>query len=146
MPEAQDLIRLFPTRLVSSDIVVLGAGEADEFPGRNGGQPRRQIIVSNLSTTLTLYICEATALNHPFLPVFPRSSVTVETNANVRVFNPTSSDVSYVVGELFYDPSNSGRDAYGTSGQAQRVTRVSNFSDWTTEVDENGVERRVPRT
>ena len=110
----------FPTRLKASGTLSLAAGESHGYAGADAGKTRRQIIVTNLSSTLDLKLQTANGVNG--LTVFPRTALTVETGADVIVYNPDGSTaVSYEVLEVFADPGT-------TTGLVQR-TAASPGSD-----------------
>lgn len=61
-------------------------------------QPQQQFVLSNLDATAVLFICD-TAGNEA-LPVFPKQSVTLETDSSFTIKSDTAGATLYVLGKL----------------------------------------------
>lgn len=60
------------------------------------------MVVSNLAAAGSgLYLVILSTDGKEALPVFPETSVTFETDGEFRIYNPQTSSISYMVGELF---------------------------------------------
>jgi hypothetical protein len=79
------------------------AGDKVTIESKNRDQTRKQFVVSNLEAAGSgnvFYIMGTDGSEA--LPVFPQTSVTLETDSPFRLKNPNVGAVSYVVGELFF--------------------------------------------
>jgi len=89
------------TRIEGQGIQTLAAGSAVTVSSKNRDSDRRQFVVSNLDPAggNTIYVCGTN--RNEALPVFPSQTVTLETDAEFVIKNPSGSSVNYVVGELY---------------------------------------------
>lgn len=91
------------SRIEGQGIQSLTAGQFATVETKNRNQERKQFVVSNLETVASDNIIYITGTDsREALPVFPRTSVTLETDSPFRILNPTVSTIQYVVGELFF--------------------------------------------
>lgn len=98
-------IRLLSTRIKASGTLTLAHGASQDYPGEDAKSYRRQFVITNLDATNPLKLCATNyGTNIAWCTVWPQTSITLETSADVRVYNPHGADsVDYEVGELFYD-------------------------------------------
>lgn len=90
-----------PTRIVPSGTITLTAGSSQTFAGSNARQDRVQIVVTNLDGSQNLKVRSAN--NISALTVFPQTSITIETSADVVIYNPGSNSMDFEVLELYPD-------------------------------------------
>jgi hypothetical protein len=117
------------SRIRGQGIQALAAGGLVTIETKDRSQERKQFVVSNIETVASgniIYVCSTDGFEA--LPVFPQTSVTLETDSPFRIKNPTASQISYVVGELFFRgvtlasaapaPVSLGGGSGGNSGQS----------------------------
>lgn len=93
-----------PTRIVASGTITIAAGSYADFIGSNARQDRIQIIITVLDPVLNLKVQTLNGVN--FGTVFALLPWTVETSADIRIYNNNGSDVQLEVGELYPDTGN----------------------------------------
>jgi hypothetical protein len=81
-------------------IIAIGAGASLIYNGVDGGNTRKQFILTNLDGAVMLYIQDANA--NLLLPVSAGESKTMAISGVCSVYNPNGGPVNCVVGEIFY--------------------------------------------
>jgi hypothetical protein len=82
--------------------LTLVAGASVTVESKNRSEERAQFVVSNLAASGSgnnLYILSTDG--NEAMPVFPQSSVTLETDSTFKVYNASAATISYQVGQLY---------------------------------------------
>jgi hypothetical protein len=103
-PSNLPIVQRPPTRIVASDTLTIAAGTSKQFIGSNGRQDRVQFIVTNLDSLNSVKLQALNGRN--FGTVFPLGNLTVETSADLQIYNPNGSDIQVEVCELYPDIGN----------------------------------------
>jgi len=91
------------SRIQGQGIQTLTAGSLVTIEPKNRNQERKQFVVSNLEAAGSgniIYICSTDGSEA--LPVFPFTTITLETDSPFRIRNAAGVTISYVVGEVFF--------------------------------------------
>jgi uncharacterized membrane protein YgcG len=100
-----------PTRLVASGTITINAGASATFPGLSARQDRLQIVITNLDVASSVKVQTMAGTN--FATIFPQRNITIETNADIQINNPSGAPVQVEVCELYIDLGN---QIYGSGG------------------------------
>jgi len=110
------LIIPFPSRCIGSGTQTLLTGTTAIYAGTNSRQPRRQIIVTNVSIAGDLKIQDAKGVN--LTTVFPRVALTIETSDDLIISNTSGGSIVYEVCEIFFDEGTQSSPTYAASDRA----------------------------
>src|ERR1041384_2474082 len=99
------IVQQLPTRLVASGTISIGTLASELFAGSNNRQDRGAIVISNLDLAIELKLQTANGQN--WGTVQPKTTVTFATSADIRIYNPDSTNSCDIeVGEFYPDTGN----------------------------------------
>jgi hypothetical protein len=89
------------TRATGSGVLSLAGTTSAAYAGTNSGDQRKQFVVANLDPSLVLHVRTSGGVVMGFVPGY--TSWTVDTSADLQVYNPNAGSVNYCVGQVWYD-------------------------------------------
>lgn len=93
--------KLVPTRLITSGVQTIAPGQIDSYPGLNARQKRFQFVLSILDAGVHLNLYDASGTGRLIAYAFGERSFTLETSADIKIYNPEAVNVTYVFLEIY---------------------------------------------